>query len=167
MPKLPAPREEDLSRGILGVIDLDSYRAEKQASVRITLTDAEAEVELVPMDGGGHKPELELDRLSNIIKTFNDVFGNIPWTDADRVRKLITEEISARVAADPAYQNACKYADKQNARIEHERALRQVITALIKDDTELFKQFSDNESFRRWLSDVVFALTYREGAQGQ
>jgi type I restriction enzyme R subunit len=37
------------------------------------------------------------------------------------------------------------------------------MTALIQDDTELFKQFSDNESFRRWLTDTVFALTYGEG----
>ena len=35
-----------------------------------------------------------------------------------------------------------------------------MIVALMKDDTELFKQFSDNESFRRRLSDTVFALTY-------
>jgi type I restriction enzyme R subunit len=38
-----------------------------------------------PTSGGGRKPEPELDRLSNILKTFNDQFGNIPWTDADRV----------------------------------------------------------------------------------
>jgi type I restriction enzyme R subunit len=36
------------------------------------------------------------------------------------------------------------------------------MTALLQDDTELFKQFSDNESFRRWLADMVFALTYGE-----
>jgi len=29
-----------------------------------------------------------------------------------------------------------------------------------KDDTELFKQFMDNESFRRWMTDTVFGLTY-------
>ena len=38
--------------------------------------------------------------------------------------------------------------------------VRRVMTALLKDDTELFKQFSDNESFRRWLTDTVFGLTY-------
>ena len=160
VPKLPAPKEEDLSKGILEAIDMDSYRVEKQATMRITLTDADAEIEPVPTAGGGHKPEPELDRLSNIIKAFNEQFGNIPWTDADRVRKLITEEIPARVAADTAYQNARKHSDKQNARIEHDKALRRVMNALIQDDTELFKQFSDNESFRRWLTDTVFALTY-------
>ncbi|HOK57682.1 MAG TPA: hypothetical protein PL047_01545 [Methanothrix sp.] len=162
VPKLPAPKEEDLSKGILEAIDIDSYRVEKQASMRIALPDADAEIEPVPTAGGGHKPEPELDRLSNIIKAFNDQFGNIPWTDADRVCKLITEEIPARVAADPAYQNARKHSDKQNARIEHDKALLRVMTALLKDDTELFKQFSDNESFRRWLNDTVFELTYSE-----
>ena len=163
VPKLPAPKEEDLSRGILEAIDMDSYRVEKQASMRIALPDADAEIEPIPTAGGGHKPEPELDRLSNIIKAFNDQFGNIPWTDADRVRKLITEEIPARVAADSAYQNARKFSDKQNARIEHDKALVRVMTALLQDDTELFKQFSDNDSFRRWLTDTVFALTYGEG----
>ncbi len=79
------------------------------------------------------------------------MFGNIAWTDADRIQRLITEEIPAKVAADQAYQNAKANSDKQNARIEHDKALGRVMTALLKDDTELFKQFSDNESFRKWL----------------
>ncbi|MBO8142798.1 MAG: type I restriction endonuclease subunit R [Firmicutes bacterium] len=160
VPKLPAPKEEDLSKGILEAIDMDSYRVEKQATMRITLPDVDAEIEPVPTAGGGHKPEPKLDRLSNIIKDFNDKFGNYPWTDPDRVRKLITEEIPARVAVDAAYQNARKHSDKQNARIEHDKALVRVMTAILKDDAELFKQYSDNESFRRWLTDTVFALTY-------
>ena len=158
--KLPAPVEEDLSKGILESIDMDSYRVEKKAAVKIQLPDAEAEIEPVPTTGGGHKPEPELDRLSNILKVFNDQFGNIPWTDADRVHKLITEDIPNRVAADKAYQNAKQHSDKQNARIEHDKALARVMTAVLKDDTELFKQFMDNESFRRWLTDTVFGITY-------
>ena len=161
VPKLPAPKEEDLSKGILEAIDMDSYRVEKQAAIRITLPDEDAEIEPVPAEGGSHKPEPELDRLSNIIRAFNDQFGNIPWTDADRVRRLITEEIPARVADDTAYQNAIKHSDRQNARIEHDKALLRVMTALLQDDTELFKQFSDNDGFRRWLTEMVFDLTYK------
>jgi type I restriction enzyme, R subunit len=104
--------------------------------------------------------EPELDRLSNILKTFNDQFGNIPWTDTDRVHKLITEEIPDLVAADKAYRNARKNSDWQNARIEHDKALARVMTAVLKDDTELFKQFMDNESFKRWMTNTVFELTY-------
>lgn len=162
--KLPAPVEEDLSKGILEAIDMDSYRVEKKAAVTIQLTDADAEIEPVPTTGGGHKPEPELDRLSNILKVFNDQFGNIPWTDSDRVHNLITVDIPNRVAADKAYQNAKQHSDKQNARIEHDKALARVMTAVLKDDTELFKQFMDNESFRRWLTDTVFGITYERRA---
>ena len=158
--KLPAPVEEDLSKGILESIDMDSYRVEKKAVIHVQLADEDAEIEPVPTNGGGHRPEPELDLLSNILQSFNDQFGNIPWTDGDRIHRLITEEIPKRVAADRAYQNAKQNSDKQNARIEHDKALRRVMTALLQDDTELFKQFSDNESFRRWLTDTIFSITY-------
>ena len=34
------------------------------------------------------------------------------------------------------------------------------VAALLRDDTELFKQFSDNPSFKRWLTDTIFSFTY-------
>ena len=77
-----------------------------------------------------------------------------------------TEELPSRVAADNAHQNTQKNSDKQNARIEHDKALGRVITAVLKDDTELFKQFMDNDSFRNWMMDTVFGLTYQETAPG-
>ncbi|WP_440951489.1 type I restriction endonuclease subunit R [Methanococcoides sp. FTZ1] len=160
VPKLPAPREEDLSRGILEAIDMDSYRVEKQTAIKIQLPDSDAEIEPVPTSAGGFKSEPELDRLSNILKIFNEQFGNIPWSDRDRVMRMITEDIRSQVTADTAYQNAIKNSDKQNARIEHDKALARVMAAFLKDDTELFKQFSDNDSFRKWLTDTMFALTY-------
>ena len=160
VPKLPAPKEEDLSKGILETIDMDSYRVEKKAAMSIQLPDNDAEIEPVPAAGGGRKSEPELDRLSNILKAFNDQFGNISWSDADRVHRLITEDIPNRVAADKAYQNAKQNSDRQNARIEHDKALGRVMTNVLKDDTELFKQFMDNESFRKWLTDMMFSLTY-------
>ena len=160
IPKLPAPREQDLSKGILEAIDVDSYRVEVQASMEIALPDEDAEVGPVPTSGGGRKPVPELDRLSNIIKAFNDQFGNIDWTDADRIRQVITTEIPAKVAADTAYQNAIKNSDKPAARLVHDRALQKVVIDLLADHTELFKQFSDNPSFKKWLSDTIFGITY-------
>ena len=41
------------------------------------------------------------------------------------------------------------------------------MTDVLKDDTELFKQFSDNESFRRWLTDMVFTITYEMEGTGE
>jgi len=76
------------------------------------------------------------------------------------IQKMITNEIPAKVAADPAYQNARQNSDKQDARIEHDNALGRVMTAFLNDNTKLFKQFSDNSSFRKWLAETIFAITY-------
>ena len=160
VPKLPAPIEDDLSKGILDAIDMDSYRVEKQAVRDIQLPDEDAEIGPVPTEGGGQKPEAEMDRLSNILQEFNDRFGNIEWRDHDKIEKVIAEELPRKVAEDRAYQNAIANSDRQNARIEHDKALERAMTDVLADHTELFKQFSDNESFRRWLLERVFAMTY-------
>ena len=164
IPKLPAPEEPDLSKGILDAIDLDSYRVEKQAMQRIMLPDEDAEIDPVPGAGGGGRGEPELDRLSNILRTFNEHFGDIQWEDADRVRQLIIETIPDRVREDTAFRNAQRNSDRQNARIEHDKALLRVMTAVMRDDTELFKQFMDNDSFKRWMTDTVFSLAYEPSA---
>jgi len=162
IPKLPAPMEDDFSKGILQTVDMDSYRVEVQSTIQIKLPDQDAEIGPVPTSGGGRIREPEMDLLTNIIKAFNDQFGNIDWKDADKIHKVITEEIPTKVAADKAYQNAIKHSDKQNARIEHDKALQRVMMALLSDHTELFKQFSDNPSFKKWLSDTIFRLTYAD-----
>ena len=162
--KLPAPEEEDLSKGILDAIDMDSYRVEKRAVQQILLLDENAEIAPVPPSGGGHVPEPELERLSSILREFNDLFGAIAWQDTDRVKEMITETIPFRVAQDAAFKNARQNSDQDNARIEHGKALTRVMTALIKDDAELFKQFMDNDSFKRWMTETVFTLACKQAS---
>jgi type I restriction enzyme, R subunit len=156
-PKLPAPREEDLAKGILEAIDMDSYRVEKKAAMKIALADKDAEIEPVPTDAHGHKPEPELDRLSNILKTFNEQFGTL-FTDTDRVAKRIRDDIAPQVAADAAYQNA-KENTPHTARMAHDQALAKVMQHLLKDDTQVYKQYVENDSFKRFVGDMVYALT--------
>ena len=159
IPKLPSPRDDDFSEGILDVIDLDSYRLEAQESMSIKLEDADAEVPPVPAGKSGHIVNPEMDLLSLILNDFNDMFGNVNWNDVDNVRRQILE-IRVMVSKDERYQNAMKNSDAQNARMESERALQQVIFAIMADNMELFKQFQDNPSFKKWLSDMVFNMTY-------
>lgn len=161
IPKLPSPREDDLSQGILEAIDLESYRNEARESMSIKLEDSDSEVAPVPAGKAGHIIEPEMDLLSVILSDFNDMFGNINWNDADNVRRQILE-IPAMVSKDEKYQNAMKNSDEQSARLESERALQQVIFAIMADNMELFKQFQDNPSFKKWLSDLVFNLTYNK-----
>ena len=58
-------------------------------------------------------------------------------------------------------RDAMRNSDKQNARIEHDKALQRVMMDLLSDHTELFKQFCDNPGFKKWLSDTVFGVTYQ------
>ena len=105
----------------------------------------------------GHRPEPELDRLSNILKSFNDQFGTL-FTDTDRVAKRIREDIAPKVAADAAYQNA-RENTPHTARMAHDQALARVMQHLLKDDTQVYKQFVENESFKRFVGDMVYAMT--------
>lgn len=161
IPKLPSPREDDLSEGILSTIDLDSYRNEAQEAVAIKLENEDAEIAPVPAGKVGHIVEPELDPLSKIIMDFNDMFGNIQWNDADNVQRQILQ-IPAMVSRDEKYQNAMKNSDEQEARTESERALQKVIFSIMADNMELFKQFQDNPSFKKWLTNMVFNLTYNK-----
>ena len=162
--KLPAPKDTDLSKGILDAIDMDSYRAEKRATEKILLPDEDAEIDPVPAGHVGGKPEPELDRLSNIIKAFNDLFGNIPWADKDRISRVIAIDIPARVNEDERYQNAKKHADKENARVEHDRALDDAINERMGDEAELFAKFFQDPLFKQWLRDTIFEATYNGDA---
>ena len=166
IPKLPTPRDEDFSEGILDVIDLDSYRLEAQECMSIKLEDADSEVPPVPAGKTGHIVNPEMDLLSIILNDFNDMFGNINWNDADNVRRQILE-IPDMVAKDERYQNAMKNSDEQNARMESERALQQVIFAIMADNMELFKQFQDNPSFKKCLAVYVFNMTYEPQGKKQ
>lgn len=132
---------------------MDSYRAEKKATMKILLPDADAEIDPLPAAGAGRKPEPELEYLSEILKVFNEQFGTL-FKEGDRVLRRIKEEIAPRVNADPAYRNALENTPN-TAAIELEKALRRVMQPMLKDDTEFYKQFVENPSFRQFVTQVV------------
>ena len=160
IPKLPAPEEPDLSKGILEKIDMDSYRVEKHRMRKIILEDEDAEIDPVKTGEGGGKGEIETDRLSAIIEEFNDLFGGIEWGDRDRINRAVTVDIPAAVAKDAKFENARQNSDRENARVESDKATERAVLGMVQDNTQLFKLFADNPDFRRWLADTAFRLAY-------
>lgn len=160
IPKLPSPRVEDWTVGILEAIDLHSYRNEARDSMSIILDDSDTEVAPVPTAKGAHIIDPDMDLLSNIVSEFNDMWGNIDWKDPDNARQQVTEIIPAMVSKDESYQNAMRNSDEEGARLESERALQKVIFAIMADNMEIFKQYQDNPAFKKWLSDMIFNMTY-------
>lgn len=164
IPKLPSPEEDDFSQGILETIDLDNYRNEARDSIALKLEDADAEIAPVPAGKAGPIANPKMDLLSVIVAEFNDMCGNIDWKEPENAYRQI-QEIPAMVAKNEEYQNAMKNSDEESARLESEHALGQVIFAIMADNMEIFKQYQDNPSFKKGLSDWVFQLTYNKGGK--
>ena len=165
IPKLPSPKDEDLSKGILESINMDSYRVEKKAMQHILLDDKDSEIDPTPAVGSSGKPDPMLEKLSNIINEFNSLFGNIDWEDADRVQKLIIETLPGRVENDTKFQNAKRNSDEQNARIELQQTLMQVVMSMMRDDAKFFRNYMNNDDFKRWVNRTVFDLSYRSESE--
>ncbi len=157
--KLPSPVDEDLSKGIIQSIDMDSYRVEKKKSFKPEIPDDDAEINPIPVEKGGSKPEPQIDTLTHILDAFNAQFGTL-FSDSDRVIRRFKEDIAPKVAADQSYQNALANTPS-TARLEYEKALEKVMLTLLKDDTQVYKQFVENDAFKRSVSDMVYALTQR------
>ena len=158
IPMLPAPKDEDLSRGILEVVDMESYRTERKATISISLAEEDAEIYPVLASAGGQAHEPEMDRLSNIVADFNRMWGG-EFTEPERVTEIINR-MPGQVLEDGAYRNARLNSDRQNAQIEHDSAVRRLVTALVRCQTELYKAYTGNEAFRDWLNGEMFRLTY-------
>ena len=67
-----------------------------------------------------------------------------------------------QVLEDEDYRNARMNSGRQNAQIEHDSALRRLITAMVRCQTELYKAYTGNEDFRDWLNGEMFRLTYQD-----
>ena len=158
--KLPSPRGDDLSEGILETVDLDSYRAEAQTMISIALEDHDTEIDPIPVSTDVGIAVPEMDTLTAILALFHDLFGNIEWTDEDKIRRQIAE-LPDIVAKDTAYQNAMKNSDAQNARDESDRATIEAILATMSSGVELYKHITNNESLKKWIQDMVFNTTYK------
>jgi type I restriction enzyme R subunit len=153
---LPAPEEDDLTTGMLELIDMDSYRTEKQEQRSVPLPDQDSTLDPAPVSAGGFKPEPELNPLSAILTNFNEQHGT-NFSDEDRIHRLIREEIAPQVARDQRYRNA-RANTPNTAAIELQAALNRAIDPLFLDQTEFYKQFKDNPQFRNFVQEYVERL---------
>ncbi len=53
-------------------------------------------------------------------------------------------------------KNAFMSSDSENIKIEYDKVLREVMKEIMKDNMELFLQFTNNELFNKLLSKTVF-----------
>jgi type I restriction enzyme R subunit len=157
LPKLIIDENDDLAQGIIESIDMDSYRPSKQGTENISLAADPGFVAPIPVTVGGGKIEPELDSLENILKVFNHRFGDIDWTDKDKVNKFLTEQLPAEMKADKKVMDAITTSpDKQNARISSDKKVEELMQQYLFSQTEIFKKFSTDQDFQRRYKEFVF-----------
>ena len=102
-----------------------------------------------------------MDRLSNIIAAFNQTWGG-NFSEPERVAEVINR-MPDQVLEDEAYRNAKMNSARQNAQIEHDSAVRRLVTAMVWCQTELYKAYTGDADFREWLNGEMFRATYQTG----
>ncbi len=166
--KLPSPQGEDLTDGLLEAVDLESYRAEAQEQMSLTLADEDGEVSPVPISGQVGIPEPDVEPLSAILQDFHAVWGGgklFPPEHEEQVAQQIAG-IPDAVRKVAEYQNAMQRSDAQNARVESDQATLNAVYETMSTGIELYRAFRENESFKQWLLREVFEQTYEPHPRG-
>jgi type I restriction enzyme R subunit len=153
--KLGGDTPIDLAKGILDNIDMDSYRLQLEATANIVMEQGD-ELKPIPTNMRGGTSDPEMDRLSNILQTFNDRYGT-QFEDADKVRQM-AESIANDVAKNHELITSLKYSDEQNARITSDKIVGEELLKHITTNFDLYKLYSDNKEFKEDFSAMMFGV---------
>ena len=153
--KLPKLKSEDFTIGLLDNIDFDKYRIVKEEERAIVLENTDTKIDPVPVGQGGVIVKPEMDALSNIVKDFNDTYGNIDWKNKDEVQRQI-EELPERIANNEAFVNAVRNGDSQVAQITFNDEVMQIVAAMLEEKTEFVQTYFANPDFQNFVNARVY-----------
>lgn len=153
--KLPKLKIDDYTDGLIDNIDFDKYRIVKEEERQIVLENENAEVKPVPVGQGGGKPQPEMEALSNIVKDFNDLFGNIDWKNRDEVQRQINE-LPKRIACSTDFVNAVRNGDRQVAQITFNDDMMDIVATMLEEKTEFVQTYFNNQDFQNMVNTRVF-----------
>jgi type I restriction enzyme R subunit len=166
LPKLPSPEGEDLEAGIIDAINMDSYRPAKQSTEKISLVAEPGYVNPIPVGVSVGLPEPEYDTLEHILSNFNHRFGDIDWTNKDKVNEIITQQISADIPADSkVIDDIINSPDKQNAKTASDKKVEKLMQEYLFTQTEIFKKFSADKDFERRYKKFIFDSLWQTNKQ--
>jgi type I restriction enzyme R subunit len=153
--KLGGETPIDLAQGILDNIDMDSYRLQLEATTNIVMEQGE-DLKPIPTDMRGGTSEAEIDRLSNILQTFNDRYGT-QFESADKVRQMV-ESIANDVAKNEELVNSMKFSDDQNARITSDTVAQKELLKHVTTNFDFYKLIIDNKEAKEDFNAMLFGM---------
>lgn len=158
--KIAPPRSEDLAKGILDNVSFDSYRVQLIKSEDIRL---KGDGKLMPSsaDGSSKIQGAELQELSEIIKEFNEKYGNVEWNEGDKIVRTL-QNIKEDVLKDEKFVKSSKHSDRQNLRIEFEALLQEKMQEIIDVNFDFYKHFTDDATLKRRITQKMFDIVLNE-----
>lgn len=158
--KIAPPRSEDLAKGILDNVSFDSYRVQLIKSEDIRL---KGDGKLMPSsaDGSSKIQGAELQELSEIIKEFNEKYGNVEWNEGDKIVRTL-QNIKEDVLKDEKFVKSSKHSDRQNLRIEFEALLQEKMQEIIDVNFDFYKHFTDDAALKQRITQKMFDIVLNE-----
>lgn len=162
--KLPRIPKEDWTDGLIESINFDQYRAIKQSEHKFEINNNNSEVNPIPQIGTAGKSTPDFDKLSNILKVFNDTYGKIDWKDPKEVAEQI-KALLERLSRNEAFRNAAQRSDEQNAEIEANTVIIQLVTQLLSEKAEFARTYFDNSEFQAYINQAMFKEAFNNVKQ--
>ncbi|EOV4086763.1 type I restriction endonuclease subunit R [Campylobacter upsaliensis] len=151
--KIVPPRTEDLAKGILNNVDLNSIRIILESKKDISLSN---NGELSPAGADdSSKKEVELERLSNIVREFNTKFGSVDFGTNEKIAKELMD-LKDDIAKEQTFRDSL--GDEQNARRLFADIFKIQYLQFFKRNKDFFTQLDNKEDFKERVSNVIYEM---------
>ncbi|EAI8053561.1 type I restriction endonuclease subunit R [Campylobacter upsaliensis] len=151
--KIVPPRTEDLAKGILNNVDLNSIRIILESKKDISLSN---NGELSPAGAdGSSKKEVELERLSNIVREFNTKFGSVDFGTNEKIAKELMD-LKDDIAKEQTFRDSL--GDEQNARRLFADIFKIQYLQFFKRNKDFFTQLDNKEEFKERVSNAIYEM---------
>ncbi|EJF0769982.1 type I restriction endonuclease subunit R [Campylobacter upsaliensis] len=151
--KIVPPRTEDLAKGILNNVDLNSIRIILESKKDISLS---SNGEITPSSAdGSSKKEVELERLSNIVREFNTKFGSVDFGTNEKIAKELMD-LKDDIVKEQTFRDSL--GDEQNARRLFADIFKIQYLQFFKRNKDFFTQLDNKEEFKERVSNVIYEM---------
>ncbi|EAJ0412770.1 type I restriction endonuclease subunit R [Campylobacter upsaliensis] len=152
--KIVPPRTEDLAKGILNNVDLNSIRIILESKKDIELEEDKGGVKPSSADGSSKK-EVELERLLNIVREFNTKFGSVDFGTDEKIAKELMD-LKDDIAKEQTFRDSL--GDEQNARRLFADIFKIQYLQFFKRNKDFFTQLDNKEEFKERVSNVIYEM---------
>ncbi|EAI3670179.1 type I restriction endonuclease subunit R [Campylobacter upsaliensis] len=151
--KIVPPRTEDLAKGILNNVDLNSIRIILESKKDISLS---SNGELSPAGADdSSKKEVELERLLNIVREFNTKFGSVDFGTNEKIAKELMD-LKDDIAKEQTFRDSL--GDEQNARRLFADIFKIQYLQFFKRNKDFFTQLDNKEDFKERVSNAIYEM---------